>query len=373
MRTLLVIFSFLFPIVFLNSQQYFNNIVPSEQTAKAFSRVYIDNENYIIPYIYNSSSGVITSLIITDNTAKRDIYFGNIKMGLNPLIKVNKNYYLVGENPTTPEDDKISCARLSNDLSEQEWYYEYDITGETTINSGFQNVYDDIYILNVNYIVPTEPKHRILQLIKIDTLGNETWSKNYNTDIELSYGWELLSSRDSNIFISAGVHYYDKLGRYAQLTKIDTSGNILWTYKGNEAFDNGAVPTWIAELSNGDIVMTYYITEGPTPDVKLIWINESGHFSKQLQIEVPKSEYLFFNQLEAGRGDYFFAYGTLEYNDDDNVRGIIIKYDNDGNILWKHLYQHPDYTAPDDYNSIKDIEELDNGDIVVLGDLQHRQ
>ncbi|MCB9328001.1 MAG: T9SS type A sorting domain-containing protein [Lewinellaceae bacterium] len=213
--------------------------------------------------------------------------------------------------------------------------------------------------------------HREIGIKKIDTLGNEVWSKNYNTDIELSYAWEISESRDSNIFISAGFHYYNKLGRYAQLTKIDTSGNILWTYKGDEAFDNGAVPTWIAELSNGDIVITYYIHGVQTPDIKLIWINKDGHYYKEKLIDVTAKDEFYFNQLEAGHGDYFFAYGFYRFFDDKKTFGILTKYDNDGSVIWKHLYQHPDYTAPNDYNSIKDIEELENGDIVVLGDLRH--
>ena len=186
----------------------------------------------------------------------------------------------------------------------------------------------------------------------------------------LNYAWELEPSLDSNIFISARVVYTNKLGGYPQVIKIDPDGNEVWKFDSTEGIDNGGAPVWIAPLSNGNIVQSYIITGLDAPDIRLQWIDKDGKYIKRKLIDVPDKDEMYHNQLETGKGDYFFAYGTYKFTDFTSY-GMITKYDNDGNIIWEHLYQHELFNAPNDRCSIKDIIELDNGDIVALGDLSH--
>jgi hypothetical protein len=226
-------------------------------------------------------------------------------------------------------------------------------------------------------------KHREIGIKKIDTLGNEIWSKNFNIDKKLSYAWEILPTFDNNILISTGVNYNNKIGRYSQLTKIDTAGNILWRTEGNEEFEDGAIPNWIAQLSDSSIVESYKIDKwGDLEFIKnnwsfyptrLKWYDKNGIPTHESLIIIPKEDELYFNQIEVGKGDYFFAYGM--YVDDDTLpdsynysyHGLLIKYTNAGDTVWIRKYQNNSIDSTNVAFSINDIEELDNGDIVAMG------
>ena len=80
-----------------------------------------------------------------------------------------------------------------------------------------------------------------------------------NSEIELSLPWKLISTIDNNLLMSNGIHYFDKLGRYSQLIKLDTLGNIIWNVEGEDRFSNGAASALVVELSNGNIVQVYKI------------------------------------------------------------------------------------------------------------------
>jgi len=351
----------------LSGQEYFNYIVPSGELNPNAIQLLIDNDEYIITSINFINNRGSSSLFVSgsDFTWSRYDYEG-FALTRNSFGKINDTFYSYGDYNFGEEMLFFMKYNHNFDISDFTLFNTPSMNNGSTSSLFFQ---DHIYGASVDDY--EGGSHREITLKKIDTLGNEVWSKNYNKDMFLSFAYEIEESRDSNIFIGASFQYPNIYKRYAQLTKIDTSGNIIWQYRGSDDFDNGAVPTWIAELSNGDIVMTYYIHGVQTPDIKLIWINKDGHYSKEKLIDVTAKDEFYFNQLEAGHGDYFFAYGFYRFFYNKKTFGILTKYDNDGNILWKHLYQHPDYTASGDYNSIKDIEELDNGDIVVLGDLQH--
>lgn len=53
------------------------------------------------------------------------------------------------------------------------------------------------------------------------------------------------------------------------------------------------------------------------------------------------------------------------FPDTMGIPGIIMKMTNQGDTIWSHLYKHPDNLTNN--HIIRDIVELDDGDIVVMG------
>ncbi len=351
----------------LMGQEYFNQIIPftvaNPTTAGLYLNTY-DSEEFLIPLIY---VGPESALIKINENKDYQIYFYDyFDFSFMPLVNIDGRSFLYGKDRSQNND--LRCMELNAEF-DIKWLKQYSSLGERNFPTYSMGLDNYIY---VSYIDDFEGgDHREIAIKKIDTLGNEVWSKNFNKNIELSYAWEIDNTQDANILIAAGVHYYEKFGRFSQITKIDTSGEIIWTYEGDEPFENGAVPLWIAELSNDNIVMSYYISGNQSPDTRLLWIDKNGNYVKEQLIDVPIRDEMYYSQVEAGRGEYFYGYGIYRFNDDDTVHGIITKFDNDGNIIWEHLYQHESFAEAKDQNSIKDIIELDNGDIVVLGDLSH--
>ncbi len=350
----------------IRSQEYKNIIIEFDGNPNPIQLIASD-KGYIITSI-NFINGIGSSSLLEFEWQSNDIIRHNYEgfaLTRNSFGKIKNSYYSYGDYNVGPEMVFFLKYDPFFNISSYNIYNTPSMNNGSTSSMFFQ---DCIYGASVDDF--DGGAHREITLKKIDTLGNEVWSKNFNENIELSYAWEIDTTYYKNILISAGAHYYEKNGRFSHITKIDTSGKIIWVYQGTEAFDNGAVPLWIAPLSNQNIVMSYHITGLDAPDIRLQWIDKDGKYIKRKLIDVPDKDEMYHNQLETGKGDYFFAYGTYKFTDFTSY-GIITKYDNDGNIIWEHLYQHELFNAPNDRCSIKDIIELDNGDIVALGDLSH--
>ena len=81
----------------------------------------------------------------------------------------------------------------------------------------------------------------------------------------------------------------------------------------------------------------------------------------------PKLLNPFSTIWKNGKGNYFYAYGA--FNDVDDDFALLTKMDLTGDTIWNHKYQHPDYTGTSTLHLIFDIEEKDNGDIIVLSQI----
>ena len=184
----------------------------------------------------------------------------------------------------------------------------------------------------------------------------------------------MTTSLDGQLIQSNSFTHYDKVGRFSQLRKLDENGEIIWSTEGNEPFDNGSVPTRVAQLSDSNIVQSYVINEFSWPPsdffdhpIKLKFYNNQGDSTKAIKSQTPKIVEPILSHLESGKGDYFFAYGA--FNDVDDDYALLTKMNLQGDAIWNHKYQHPDYSGTSTLHLILDIEEKDSGDIVILSQI----
>ena len=348
-------------------QEYFNQIIPFQGNPNPIQLITTD-KGFLVSSI-NFINDIGSSSVIQYNPATFESIQSNYEgfaLTRNSVGKINNQYYSFGDYNIGSEMLFFVKYNSGFQISDFELFNTPSMNNGSTSSLFFQN---HIYGASVDDF--EDGDHREIAIKKIDTLGNEVWSKNFSQEDRLNYAWEMETSQDQKILISARVVYTDQFGGYPQIIKIDTSGNIIWKYDSNEGIINGGVPVWIAQLSDGNIIQSYNVQGNQSPDTRIKWIDKDGNYIKEQLIDVPIKDELYYRQIEAGRGEYFFGYGIYRFNDDDTVHGIITKFDNDGNIIWEHLYQHESFAEAKDQNSIKDIVELDNRDIVVLGDLSH--
>ncbi len=163
----------------------------------------------------------------------------------------------------------------------------------------------------------------------------------------------------------------------SQLMKINNLGNVVWESFGEEKLRGGAVIASIAELSNGNILQLYEVDKfddfayrlvyNPFP-VRMDWYDADGNFLFHKYIEYPNVEQFERGDVTAGNGDYFFVTGTHLDNEMPSERyGVVTKFDNQGDTIWAKQYYHPDYPEPNDRRFIRNLVELDNGDLLLLG------
>ncbi len=380
---------FLLIIVTLNSihlypQEYFNNIIPFDFGYPTPIQLFLYEDDYYIPVIYFAQQGDISTIVKVHNTDKKVDYFHyeNFVFSTSAMLNINDRIYVYAKDRSIKNDLRIK--KLKKDFS-TEWTKSYFTNGEFNFPTYACTLDNYIYI---SFLIDFDDgKHREIGIKKIDTLGNEIWSKNYNTQDKLTYPWEISPTLDHNLLISAGVNYTYKIGRFSQLTKIDTAGNIIWRTSGEEEFENGAVPDWIAELSDSSIVMSYVIYKRHDIDfvlnkwnyypTRLKWYDKDGNPTHEALVTTPQYDQVYINQLEAGKGDYFYAYGMYSQNDttagsySNLYYGLMIKYTNSGDTVWLRKYQNNLLDSLDVAYMINDIEELDNGDIVCMGSIEN--
>ena len=176
--------------------------------------------------------------------------------------------------------------------------------------------------------------------------------------------------------LSYTIRYADEFAGYPRTLKIDTSGAVIWSSDIFEEISNGTAPIWQAQLKDSTVIQSYEVDRSSDPEfiindwyrkpMRLIWLNKSAvQIREQLEINDDQHE-LYFSNLIAGKGNYFFAVGSFDFPDDEYY-GLITKYSNDGDVIWSRRYRHPDFNSSERIHDIKDLVELDNGDLVVLG------
>jgi len=98
------------------------------------------------------------------------------------------------------------------------------------------------------------------------------------------------------------------------------------------------------------------------------WYDSNGNFLFYKYIEYPSTEQFERGNVTTGNGDYFFLTGSHSDNDIPVERyGVVTKFDNQGDTIWTKQYYHPDYPELNDRRFIRNMIELDNGDLLLLG------
>jgi len=368
----IIIFFISFFAINLNAQYYYNKIIPFEFGNPTASSLLFKDNKYLMPVIYYSDTSDVSTLIVTNENSTNYYHYNYFVFAHKSLVNINNQLFAFAKDRSLKKD--LRLAKLNSDF-DTIWEKSYETNGEWNFPASI--IHLDNYIFIAFIVDFNNGKHREFGIKKIDTLGNEIWSKNYNLEDKLTYVWEISPTLDKNILISTGVVYNNIFGRYSQLTKIDTSGNIIWRTKGEEPFDFSS-PAWTAQLSDSSIVLSYRVHIRDDSDfiknkwslypIRLKWFNKYGKPTYEKYVTFSSGDEMYFNQIESGKGNYFFAYGMKsEFKSKRKYYGSLIKYANTGDTIWQKKYQFNGLDSVDVGFDIRDIEELENGDIIALG------
>ena len=353
-----------------------NLLTPTTKDNVATSDFYKVENKYIIPFIFSSQIGEQgTSFLVIDTENDNSIIEidnPNIFRGLHTLNFDSDSPYMVGR----PVDDNtvMRIVKFTDDLEGQEEVYDYDIMGVKSINSGFTSLEDKLYVVNVNNLVSGETQPRHLQWWKIDSNGQLLDTKMLNEHTRISYAFDMFVSHDKSLFITSSNSYPNINGGFQALTKMKTNGDVIWQYENDEKTEGGS-NIWAAELSDSSIVSSYEVFRWNDPifvgnnwnirPTRLKWVDKDGNPFREKYIVSPKQTELTYSGLLAGKGDYFFGHGEIS-EEGDFEAGFITKFSNEGDTIWSKKYQHPDYSGIGPGHEVRDLIELENGDLAVL-------
>ncbi len=368
----------------LCAQDYFSRILPTLDNPLVKVLKKVDNQ-YLVPTDFFGNSIVQGGFLIVDEFGEVETSkYENMDLSGDPVTIMNNGYFLLGENPNRQGDSTFFITKLDDPYGDQIWYREYSIQNPKLNPRTILNIDNYLFVINLELESPNNYPQEI-SLFKFNIDGQVLDIKKYNTNKWTSGAWQSIVTTDNSVLISSIINEVNNgpNGPYSQLLKINTAGEILWNYEGEEELDNGAVPTWATELSDSTILQTYYVNRTQDVDFivnnwfripnRFIWLSKDGELIREKLIITEFEDRIVYSGVESGQGDYFYAYGYLESL--DPAPGLkyschLTKFSNSGDTLWTHNYRHPLHLDNNVIHTIKDVLEEDNGDITVLADIR---
>lgn len=342
-----------------------NDIIPFEFCNPNAVDLTYDGSQYYIPVL---CAGNTSSLInIGENTEY--YYYYQFSVSTAPLTVFGNSLLLYGKDRSMSNGLKI-CK-----VEKEEYLCTDSLSIQEPSNYDFPHYsikYQDHLL--VSYLFGESGGNGHNGLALIDANLNIKWQKGYNLDAEATYSFDLEESIDGNILISYNYRLESKFGSYAGVSMIDQNGEVIWDTRWDERTDAGS-NIYHTQLSNGSILLSYEVDRWSDPvfigndwyrtPTRLLWLDDQGEFVKEKYILGPRTQEISLQNIDAGRGNYFFAYGFIE--DVDNLRhGLITKYSNEGDTIWSRKVQHPDFSGLGHGHFIRDIIEHEDGTIAAL-------
>lgn len=371
MKRILLLYLFLFFTSVLLAQDYGHTLLTIPERNLLPTAIYQFEDRFIVPTIYPDTLSSVISFD-EEGSDRIDFLYDDFKFADHPYTRIGDQLFFYAKDRSVDNDLRI---RNQNTNFETIWEQTYQVSEDYSFPSSMLSMDNHIYVTAINQ--RNEPYQRMINLKKIDTLGNVVWSKNYGEDLERSLAYQTKVTMDKGILMSAKRDVYDlNVQPHSQLIKVDTAGNIIWHAIGMERFVSGATKTSVTELSNGQIVQAYKVYKRETFDfiamgwyeepTRMDWYDAEGNFLFYKYILSPNTTSVGIVDLINGRGDYFFAIGASR-DLDLGSHGLITKMNYQGDTIWAKKYQYPGLDQFNDQNSFRDMIEFENGDLVTVG------
>ena len=171
-------------------------------------------------------------------------------------------------------------------------------------------------------------------LIRIDSLGNELWNKTYG-GVDGDYGQSIDQTSDLGYIITGETFSYGAGDGDVQLIKTDCNGTLLWskTY-GGRLKDFGTTVLQLEDKGYLIVGGTYNYGMGEC-DIWVIKTDEHGNKIWDKTFGGYKTEWAWNCIKSIDRG--FFLIGFTDSYQSKNDDMIIIKIDEQGNLLWEKI------------------------------------
>ena len=165
-------------------------------------------------------------------------------------------------------------------------------------------------------------------LLRIDSLGNELWSKTYGNNIPNS-GYYAIQTLDSGFALVTDV----TVGIYSnfRLIKTDSIGDTLWTKSfGNPDFD---VPVCIRQNYDGNYIFVGNTFNANNWDIYLSELDAYGNiiWNKQFGDSLSNTA----NCIQITTDGNYFIVGTEQISGSNDGQALLMKVDTGGTLLWK--------------------------------------
>lgn len=345
--------------------QYINRLIVPGEDAVTLSDIYSLESGYYLTYLYanqNTASGGISELTLGGDISDK-LLFPNIRIAKNGLSNIEEKNIYFGK--VTGLESNLTLLEFSLQDNDFTIIESLDIQGCLTFPFLSLRFDESLFL---GYSCTTfDPDHRDYGLLNYHPESGIKFNNRFNRHIVRSNIAAMDTIGDNVVIASKRQNFSDDV---AFLLKLDTTGEIIDSFQSDFQINDFNDRVFMTVLSDDLLVIGYRIDE-PGDDVpiqlefldaELNKVAENRIFNTLLMRITPTA-------FLRGRGDYFFCYGSFIDYDIDEGFGYIAKLDFDGNVIWQHKYQHPDYSLVDDYNGLSSLIEEDNGDLTAIGNI----
>ena len=358
---LIVVFS-----SFLGNAQYINRLIVPGENAVTLGDIYSTDSGYYLAYLYtngNTTSSGVSKLSIHGEITDK-VLLPNIRYAKRGLHFINERLFFYGKYAS--QESNLILAEIN--------LFDYDFTILQSLNSDGCSTFPFLGLsinedLFLGYTCNTsDPNHKDYGLVKYHPGQGILFNQRYNSHIKFS-NLDVIDTMNSQVLI-ASKRQGSPTQDVAFLLELNSDGEVIDSFQSEIQINDFTDDVYMTVLSDNRIVIGYRIDEsGDDVPIQLEFLD--GDFNKV-------GENRIFNTLPMritpsafvkGKGDYFFCYGSFIDYDIDEGFGYIAKLDFDGNVLWQHKYQHPDFSQIDDYSSISSMIEEENGDLTCVGNI----
>ena len=396
MKTYFIIFFILLFSITSNAQNTFNNSYPFNFTGGVFTNVFFQHpDTILVTGNKNDSTAFNCFTMLADRYGSPTIKAQSTKPVFvrNTIFKNKNNEWGV----LSGLYDSISIVFFNTDsitriISTSRIYNQITYTPILLLKDNHMN-----FLIGGEFKIPNTSNYKTF-LIKLDSLGNLIWRKEYGNNINCNMIRSLSLDHDGGYLIGGGVgnlYTYNNIFELPQcqatIFKTDTAGTVLWQWQDTahycsmQAFglqptdDNGYIYTnWQATRidTNGFGSVSQYYYAGRYFITKLN-SNRNLEFEKVFGGIQSYDEGVLLYTLKKTNDGNFVAVGHRFLNDslqNDLIiggYGYIVKFASDGNVIWQRTYAN--VINPQNFtlvmNKLYDFDFKNDGGIIACGDV----
>lgn len=355
----------------VNAQDYYSKVIPFAHenpnvSPNATTIMYFNND-LLISNIYEGSESSLIRIDLEANVLE-NIIQNDFIFSKDPFTVVSEHLFLYGKDSQFENDTRLRRLNLDYGVEMEKSYLN---PGDRTSPLGSISIDDIIYTASITKF--DQSLNVRAHIKKVNFEGLVVWENDISEQYPILYPYKMSRDFDSNLLVASAAVTDDNV-RHTVVDKINPEGNNLWSFESEEprvanvaesiisVGDNIVFSNAVDRSDSLEFIENNY---NPFPP-QLTWLDQGGSFIRN---KIFKSEFLTelkISDLKAGNGNYFFGFGRINNTIENISKGWLFKMDLDGNILWEKEYQYPDFDGVDVSTSISDIEELPNGDIVLL-------
>ncbi|MDF1698791.1 MAG: T9SS type A sorting domain-containing protein [Saprospiraceae bacterium] len=369
MRSLIVFISIFFLITFhkASGQVYFNNHYKIGNSSTTPIDLIKWQDQFVVSFLNFNELGETQSGLAFIEPHENNLslsIFDNIRIGFEGIFESNDTLHIFGKK----FENGNSLLAHGFDLLTMNLAYMKEYS--TFLDSSFpfagtefnKNMYRS-YVDDVDGDL-----HREFGIIKLDLNGDQLWQNNYSTHFAQNSIGGLEIIRGGKLIVGSNIQ--DGFLDIAQTLKINENGEVIDSVFSEEELLDFTSKVYLTVIDSQVIVNAYNVKrELDKQPIRIDYYNEDLELINHSLIPSTESMRINPRKIQKGRGDYLFMLGSFIDFNGDTTYGYLSKIGLNGEIIWEHYYQHPDYLGEDFIYSIVGICEEENGDIYCLGSI----